>query len=29
MGCTGPIIRVSDSNKAKSVEILQKAGYVS
>ena len=29
MGCTGPIIRVSDANKAKSLEILQKAGYVS
>jgi len=29
MGCTGPIIRVSDANKAKSVEILKKAGYVS
>ena len=29
MGCTGPIILVSDSNLDKSVELLKKAGYIS
>ncbi len=29
MGCTGPIIRISDANKEKAVEILTKAGYIS
>ena len=29
MGCTGPIIRVSDANLAKAEEELKKAGYVS
>ncbi len=28
MGCTGPIIRISDANKDKAVEILKKAGYI-
>lgn len=28
MGCTGPIIRVSDANKARAVEELKKAGFV-
>ena len=28
MGCTGPIVRVSEANKAKALEILIKAGYV-
>lgn len=28
MGCTGPIIRVSDANKPKALEVLAKAGYV-
>ena len=28
MGCTGPIIRVSDANLAKSEEELKKAGYI-
>ena len=28
MGCTGPIVLISDANKAKAVEILTKAGYV-
>ena len=29
MGCTGPIVRVSDANLAKAEEELKKAGYVS
>lgn len=29
MGCTGPIIRVSDANKPKAIEALTKAGYIS
>ena len=29
MGCTGPIVRISEANKAKAIEILMKAGYVS
>ena len=29
MGCTGPIIRVSDANLAKAEEELKKAGYIS
>lgn len=29
MGCTGPIVQVSDANVDKAVEILGKAGYVS
>ena len=29
MGCTGPIIRVSESNLAKSEEILRAKGYIS
>lgn len=29
MGCTGPIVRISEANKEKAVEILKKAGYVS
>lgn len=29
MGCTGPIIRISDSNKAKAKELLTAAGYIS
>ncbi|BDF69532.1 glycine/betaine reductase C [Oscillospiraceae bacterium] len=28
MGCTGPIILVSDANKPKAEEILKKAGYI-
>ena len=28
MGCTGPIIRVSEANLAKAEEELKKAGYV-
>jgi len=28
MGCTGPIVRVSEANKPKALEILIKAGYV-
>ena len=28
MGCTGPIILVSDANKDKAEEILKKAGYI-
>ena len=28
MGCTGPIVLVSDANLDKSLEILKKAGYV-
>ena len=28
MGCTGPIIRVSDANLAKAEEELKKAGYI-
>ncbi|MBO6163915.1 MAG: glycine reductase [Lachnospiraceae bacterium] len=28
MGCTGPIVRISEANEAKAVEILKKAGYV-
>ena len=28
MGCTGPIVRVSEANKARALEILIKAGYV-
>ncbi|MBQ3407293.1 MAG: glycine reductase [Lachnospiraceae bacterium] len=29
MGCTGPIVRISEANKEKAVEILKNAGYVS
>ena len=29
MGCTGPIVRVSEANKDKAVEILKEGGYVS
>jgi len=29
MGCTGPVVMVSESNSEKALEILQKAGYVS
>lgn len=29
MGCTGPIVRVSDASAEKALEILRKAGYVS
>lgn len=29
MGCTGPIVRVSEANLAKAEEELKKAGYVS
>ncbi len=28
MGCTGPIIRISEANKDKAVEELKKAGYI-
>ena len=28
MGCTGPIIRVSDANLAKAEEELKKSGYI-
>ena len=28
MGCTGPIIRVSDANLSKAEEELKKAGYM-
>ncbi|VUX07004.1 Uncharacterised protein [Dorea formicigenerans] len=28
MGCTGPIIRVSDANLEKAHEELKKAGYI-
>ena len=28
MGCTGPIVLMSDANKAKAVEELKKAGYI-
>lgn len=28
MGCTGPIVLISDANKAKAVEELKKAGYI-
>ena len=28
MGCTGPIIRVSEANLAKAEEELKKAGYI-
>ena len=28
MGCTGPIILMSDANKAKAAEELKKAGYI-
>ena len=29
MGCTGPIVMVSEENMAKAIEILDGAGYVS
>lgn len=29
MGCTGPVVMVSEANSEKALEILQKAGYVS
>ena len=29
MGCTGPIILVSDANHAKAIEVLKEAGYIS
>ena len=29
MGCTGPIVRVSEDNKARALEILKAAGFVS
>ena len=29
MGCTGPIVLMSDANKAKSQELLKEAGYIS
>ena len=28
MGCTGPLVMMSEANHAKALEILQKAGYV-
>ncbi len=28
MGCTGPMVMMSEANKAKAVEILKKAGYI-
>ncbi len=28
MGCTGPMILISEANKEKSIEILSKAGFV-
>ncbi|CUX26253.1 Glycine/sarcosine/betaine reductase complex component C subunit alpha [Clostridium sp. C105KSO13] len=28
MGCTGPVILVSDANLEKAKEILKKAGYI-
>ena len=28
MGCTGPIIQVSDANTQKAKELLEKAGYL-
>lgn len=29
MGCTGPIVQISEANQEKSAEILKKAGYIS
>ena len=29
MGCTGPIVRVSEDNKARALEILKAGGFVS
>ena len=29
MGCTGPVIRISDANLDKAKEILEKGGYIS
>ena len=29
MGCTGPLVMMSDANHDKALEILRKAGYVS
>jgi hypothetical protein len=29
MGCTGPLVMMSEANYAKALEILRKAGYVS
>ena len=29
MGCTGPVVMMSDANEAKAREILKKAGYIS
>ena len=29
MGCTGPVVLISDANHDKAVEILKKAGYIS
>ena len=28
MGCTGPIVQISEANKDKAVAILTKAGYI-
>ena len=28
MGCTGPLVMMSDANHEKSVELLKKAGYI-
>ena len=28
MGCTGPLVMMSEANKAKAAEILKKAGYI-
>ena len=28
MGCTGPLVMMSEANHDKALEILQKAGYV-
>ena len=28
MGCTGPIVLMSDANREKAVEILKKSGYI-
>ena len=28
MGCTGPLVMMSEANHAKALEILKKAGYV-
>jgi len=28
MGCTGPVVLVSEANAAKAAEVLTKAGYI-